>query len=79
MTHTCHWPGCGKAVPPSMWGCKAHWFTLPARLRALIWRHYRPGQEVDKRPSAEYIAVAKEVRDWIAQRNTPPQTGDRNG
>lgn len=32
--HHCHWPGCNKAVPPAMWGYKAHWFRLPARLRA---------------------------------------------
>jgi len=24
----------------------------------LIWKHYRPGQEVDKRPTIEYIATA---------------------
>lgn len=66
--HTCHWPGCGKAVPPAMWGCRAHWFALPATLRARIWRHYRPGQEIDKRPSAEYIETAKAVRTWIAER-----------
>lgn len=65
MTHTCHWPGCEVAVPPKLWGCKRHWYALPARLRADILRHYRPGQEIDKRPSAEYVAVAKEVREWI--------------
>ena len=63
--HTCHWPGCGKAVPPRLWGCAPHWFRLPTRLRARIWRAYRPGQEIDKRPSAEYLAVAKDVQAWI--------------
>lgn len=67
-THTCHWPDCGKAVPPAMWGCKQHWFQLPLRLRNLIWRTYRPGQEIDKRPSPEYIEAAKEVQAWIASR-----------
>lgn len=64
--HGCHWPGCAKQVPPAMWGCKAHWFALPARLRAAIWRTYRPGQEKTMNPSAEYIAVANEVQKWIA-------------
>lgn len=65
--HTCHWPGCGKEVPPAMWGCKQHWFRLPAALRAKVWRTYRPGQEVDKRPSDAYLAVAREVQNWIEE------------
>ena len=68
--HTCHWPGCEEPVPPAMWGCKAHWFSLPQRLRNRIWKTYRPGQEVTKTPSAEYIAAAKEVQQWI--RNQTP-------
>lgn len=67
--HECHWPGCGVQVPPAMWGCKSHWFTLPASLRNEIWRHYRPGQEIDGRPSADYINVAKQVQEWINARN----------
>lgn len=65
--HTCHWPGCEKQVPPAMWGCKTHWFKLPATLRARVWRAYRPGQETDMRPSESYIEVANAVQDWIAQ------------
>ncbi|MGH8572085.1 MAG: hypothetical protein ACREX8_05860, partial [Gammaproteobacteria bacterium] len=49
--HTCHWPGCGKPVPPAMWGCREHWFRLPKLLRDEIWATYRPGQEIDKEPS----------------------------
>lgn len=64
--HDCHWPGCGKQVPPAMWGCKAHWFTLPKLLRDRIWQTYRPGQEIDMRPSNAYLEVAKEVQRWIS-------------
>jgi hypothetical protein len=64
--HHCHWPDCDKPVPPAMWGCKAHWFKLPMRLRSRIWATYRPGQEISKTPSAEYLTVAHEVQDWIA-------------
>lgn len=67
MTHTCHWPGCTRRVPPARWGCRPHWYRLPLRLRNLIWREYRPGQEVTKTPSREYIAAAKEVQAWIAE------------
>lgn len=63
--HECHWLGCTKQVPPALWGCKQHWFRLPAALRARIWRAYRPGQEKDLRPSAEYIEAAKAVQAWI--------------
>lgn len=65
--HHCHWPGCERKVPPAMWGCKTHWFKLPMRLRNRVWRTYRPGQEITKDPSAEYLTVAREVQEWIAQ------------
>lgn len=69
--HTCHWPGCGKQVPPAMWGCKTHWFALPRLLRAKIWRAYKPGQEEDLRMvSADYLAIAEEVQQWIRENAT---------
>lgn len=67
MKHTCHHPGCTVEVPPRLWGCKKHWFRLPKRLRAAIWRTYRPGQEIDKNPSPEYLAVADEVQQWCLE------------
>lgn len=65
--HHCHWPGCKRNVPPAMWGCKQHWFKLPAWLRAKIWSTYRPGQEVSKDPSPEYLQVAIQVQNWIKE------------
>jgi hypothetical protein len=65
--HTCHWPGCTKEVKPAYWGCLNHWYKLPAALRRKIWLAYRPGQEDTKDPSPQYIAVAKEAQEWIAQ------------
>ena len=62
----CHWTGCTEQVPPKMWGCSKHWFSLPKLLRDKIWAHYRPGQEVTKTPSIGYINAAKEVQAWIA-------------
>lgn len=64
--HHCHWPGCTKQMPPAMWGCKAHWFALPAGLRARVWATYRPGQEITMTPSEVYMAVAHDVQTWIA-------------
>lgn len=67
MTHLCHWPGCDKEVPPKLWGCAPHWFSLPKPLRDRIWATYRRGQEVRRDPSPEYIAAAEEVRRWILE------------
>lgn len=63
--HKCHWPDCPLEVHPSLWGCTPHWFKLPYRLRQRVWDHYRPGQEIDKKPSKEYVAVALEIQAWI--------------
>lgn len=65
--HLCHWPGCQVEVPPARWGCLPHWRMLPRDLQRRIWATYRIGQEDDKRPSAAYLAVAREVQDWIAK------------
>lgn len=62
--HTCHWPGCEARVPPRLWGCKRHWYTLPKTIRDRIWATYRRGQERDKAPSAAYLDAAREARDW---------------
>jgi len=77
MKHTCHWPECGKEVLPKMWGCKTHWMSLPLRLRRLIWEHYRPGQEITKCPSPEYVNAAKEVREWIMSEGLERRTKGR--
>jgi len=65
--HTCHWPGCETPVPPAVWGCRKHWFRLPPSLRKLIWATYRPGQEIDMRPSPAYLEVAEKIQKWIAE------------
>jgi hypothetical protein len=48
-----------------MWGCREHWYQLPGGLRDQIWRTYRPGQEITKTPSREYLAIARQVQNWI--------------
>lgn len=72
--HHCHWPGCNKQVKPALWGCKAHWYRLPAALRSRIWQTYRPGQEDTKTPSREYAVVAREAREWILANHPPEAT-----
>ncbi len=70
MKHYCHWPRCEKEVPPRLWGCREHWRSLPLNLRMFILRAYRPGQEVTKDPSPEYIEAAMRVRQWILRQVT---------
>jgi hypothetical protein len=50
-----------------MWGCKKHWFKLPAGLRAQVWATYRPGQEITMTPSENYLRVADKVQAWIRE------------
>lgn len=65
--HGCHWPGCPQQVPPAMWGCREHWYRLPKHLRDRVWAAYVPGQEDRMDPSGEYVAVAREVQEWIKE------------
>lgn len=53
--HTCHAEGCDKKIPPALLMCKPHWALVPKVLQTRIWRHFRPGQENDKRPTREYV------------------------
>lgn len=66
-THTCHWPGCSVQVKPAMWGCQTHWFKLPKRLRSMIFSTFRPGQELDKNLSRDYVKAAQIVQNWIRE------------
>jgi len=34
---------------------------VPRDIQDAIWRYYRPGQEIDKNPSAEYMTVQRQV------------------
>ena len=80
MSHTCHWTGCKRQVPPKLWGCNNHWYTLPKDLRDRIWATYRPGQEITKTPSDAYLAVAAEVQQWIKEHGEVRRTArDRYG
>lgn len=62
MNHTCHAIGCTKEVPPKMFMCLKHWRQVPRALQLKIWKHYRPGQEINKQPSPEYLAAANEAK-----------------
>ena len=67
MTHACHAEGCSKPCPPKHLMCGRHWAMVPQAERNEIWRHYRPGQEVDKRPTPEYLVAMKAATDAVAR------------
>ncbi len=69
--HYCHAMGCGKHVPPKLLMCLKHWRMVPSDLQRLVWRHYRPGQEIDKRPSEAYLAVMKRAIQAVAVQDPP--------
>lgn len=65
MSHTCHAPNCPVEVPPKMFMCKPHWMALRPSLRDAIWKTYRPGQEITKDPSPEYLTAARKAIDYL--------------
>jgi len=67
VSHHCHAEGCDVAVHPKLFACKRHWYMLPPRLRALIWKYYEPGQEVRKDPSPMYLMVQAIAVAWLAK------------
>ena len=67
-THTCHVPTCDEPVPPRMLMCRRHWFLVPDNLRRAVWQHYRPGQEIDKNPSSEWMGAATRAIATVVER-----------
>jgi hypothetical protein len=59
IDHRCHAHGCVKSVPPRLLMCLSHWRMVPPELQRLVWKHYRPGQEIDKLPSEKYLMVQR--------------------
>lgn len=65
--HHCHAKGCDVAVEPNLLMCLRHWRRVPRQLQKAVWKFYRPGQEEDKAPSAEYIAAARAAIEAVAK------------
>jgi hypothetical protein len=65
MAHECHRQGCHTRVPPKMFMCRPDWFSLPKPMQAAIWATYRPGQEITKDPSSEYLEAARAAIDYL--------------
>ena len=72
MSHICHALRCSIPVPPKMLMCKMHWWMVPKLLRDEVWATYRPGQEVDKRPSGEYLTAHVRAVNAVAEKEGIP-------
>lgn len=66
LMHHCHAINCDKSVPPKLLFCLKHWSMVPKSWQRMVWLTYRPGQEVDKRPSADYLLVQSMVVALVA-------------
>jgi diadenosine tetraphosphatase ApaH/serine/threonine PP2A family protein phosphatase len=65
--HHCHALACTTSVPPSMHMCRRHWADVPRPLQRALWAVYRPGQELDKHPSAAYLRAATACIEAVAR------------
>lgn len=72
--HVCHARDCTEPVPPRMLMCAKHWRMVPANLQAEVWRTYRAGQEIDKRPTREYLDAAQAAIEAVATKARPKPT-----
>ncbi|MGH2588108.1 MAG: hypothetical protein ACRDJE_24570, partial [Dehalococcoidia bacterium] len=64
--HTCHATGCRVPVPPKLLFCLPHWRQVPRILQRAVWAAYRPGQEVRKDPTPEYLVAMHAAIDAVA-------------
>lgn len=65
-THTCHARDCKRRVAPKLLMCPPHWKAVPAHLKSRVWATYKPGQEITKVASREYLEAAKAAIDAVA-------------
>ena len=71
VNHVCHAENCKVQVPPKLLMCRRHWFMVPKLLRDRVWATYRPGQEIDKRPTREYLEAATAAIEAVYRRENP--------
>lgn len=71
--HHCHARGCLLEVPPRLLMCSLHWRMVPKDLQAQVWAHYRPGQEISKDPTTEYLDVMEQAIAAVAVKEAKPK------
>lgn len=68
LAHHCHAEGCTRATPPKLLMCGYHWHLVPKHLQRGVWTDFRPGQEVDKKPSFAWCRAADAAVEFIARK-----------
>ncbi len=71
LEHPCHADGCKLEIPPRHLMCLKHWRMVPKPLQDEVWKHYRPGQERDKRPTREYLIAMQAAIRAVAAKESP--------
>lgn len=63
MTHTCHYPHCGKATPPRLLFCASHWAMVPPAIQSRVYSTCRaaPGRDQRARDVPYLTACAEAV------------------
>jgi hypothetical protein len=77
--HHCHAKECTEPCPPKHLMCAKHWRMVPQELQQQVWASYRPGQELDKRPSEAWMFAAKAAILAVFQREQEHRAKIRAG
>ena len=74
--HHCHAIDCETPVPPRLLMCGPHWRMVPKRWKDAVWTAFRPGQEIDKMATREYLAAARGAINAVATKEGKPTRAD---
>lgn len=70
--HTCHPQNCTRTIHPSLLMCGKHWRMVSQPTQRLVWKHFRAGQEVDKKPSRESVEAMRKAIQEVAEQEQLP-------
>ncbi len=64
--------GCNRAIAAKFLMCGRHWVMVPPELQTAVYREYRPGQEIDKKPTHDYLVAMWRAIFAVAQKEGKP-------
>lgn len=67
-THKCFADGCNTQIARTLLMCLKHWRMVPFSIRHEIWTYYRKYQEIDNKPSDEYLNAAIRAREAVKEK-----------
>lgn len=63
-SHECPAPGCGRALPHSIFACRAHWAVLPRALRGALASAWKGLLAGDHESLDHYLKAREEAAAW---------------